>query len=176
MRQAGHLNGAQGSGMSDSERTVLLWFVALVLAVFGALLLLRGQGLLPEDPFGTGYLAGVIQRSILHPFQLSLVAGFIAVVLHLIAMLLLLSRGISAEGYEKLGPWLQVFFTSLGFLGTVVGVSLAVAGLPQAMNDNDPTELIIGLSAAFDTTFIGLSASVLVMIGRQILRFAAAPS
>lgn len=156
--------------MNSSERVVLLWFTAIFFAVLGAILLLRGQGVFPQEQLGSGYLAGVVHRSINNAFQLALAAGLITVVLHLVGALLLLPRVVSVTGYSQLSPWLQVVFTSFGFLGTVIGVSIAVAGLPQAMNDNDPTVLIQGLSAAFDTTFIGLLASVVVMIGRQVLR------
>lgn len=159
--------------MSSDERKVLLWFFALFLAVLGIFLLLRGQGAFPEEQADTGYLAGVIYRTYQNAFQLVLAAGLVAVVLHLIAALVLMAREESVDGYERLGPWLQVLFTSFGFLGTVIGVSIAIAGLPDAMNQRDPSLLIAGLSAAFDTTFIGLLASILVMIGRQILRLTA---
>ena len=56
----------------------------------------------------------------------------------------------------------------MGFLGTIVGVSLAVSGLPTAMQQDDPSGLISGLSTAFDTTFLGLGAAITVMLLRKL--------
>ena len=72
--------------------------------------------------------------------------------------------------YEAFAQWAQTLFTSIGFMGTIIGVSLAVAGLEEAMIDGDPGALIGGLSTAFDTTFLGLFGAVCLMVLRRLSR------
>ena len=65
-------------------------------------------------------------------------------------------------GPLRLAQWA---FPVVGFIGTVIGVSGAVRTLPQVMKDeNKLNELLSSLHTAFDTTFAGLAASVLVML------------
>lgn len=156
--------------MAPLEKIVLRYFLALLLISVGAALVLRGQGLLPVVPEGGGYLMGVVARSFENRYPLGLLAGLVCVPLHALCLGFFVPDPALADAYDQFGSWLQVLFTSLGFLGTVVGVSLAVAGLPQAMDANNPGPLIEGLSTAFDTTFLGLTAAVLTMISRQSIR------
>ena len=55
-------------------------------------------------------------------------------------------------------------FPGLGFLGTVVGVSIAIGGLDMVVDTGDTEDLISGLRSAFDTTFFGLTFSVALSI------------
>lgn len=55
-------------------------------------------------------------------------------------------------------------FPGLGFLGTVIGISIAIGGLEAVMNGQAPSELISGLRTAFDTTFLGLVASLVLTL------------
>ncbi len=72
------------------------------------------------------------------------------------------------SAYDHFAAWGQTVLTSLGFLGTVIGVSLAVGGLRDAMLEQDPTSLIVGLSTAFDTTFLGLVGAIQYLVLRQL--------
>jgi hypothetical protein len=51
-------------------------------------------------------------------------------------------------------------FPAIGFLGTVVGITIALGGLPKVMASRDTDQLISGLLTAFDTTFLGLVAAL----------------
>ena len=51
---------------------------------------------------------------------------------------------------------------TLGFLGTVYGISLAVAHLPNAMETGQSDAVYAGLYAAFDTTCLGLAGGIFV--------------
>ena len=69
-----------------------------------------------------------------------------------------------------LGLWA---FPVVGFLGTVIGISGAVAHLPQVLEDNARlNQLLNNLYVAFDTTFVGLAASLFIMAMLAILDFA----
>ena len=77
-----------------------------------------------------------------------------------------------------------VIYPGIGFLGTVIGISIAITGLPTAMQNQDLTGLMDGLRTAFDTTLFGLVASLtlaLVILGceaalsRALARTPAAP-
>jgi hypothetical protein len=62
----------------------------------------------------------------------------------------------------RFGLWA---FPVIGFIGTVLGVSQAVKDLPSAMQDEAALSRVLGsLHLAFDTTFIGLAASVVLML------------
>ena len=55
-------------------------------------------------------------------------------------------------------------FPVVGFLGTVIGISGAVARLPQVLEDTQQLNLLLSsLHTAFDTTFVGLAASLVIM-------------
>lgn len=70
----------------------------------------------------------------------------------------------------------------LGFIGTVLGISHSVVGLNELMNhaasgqafigelQGSMGKVLSGLSTAFDTTFLGLSFSILVMFPTVILK------
>ncbi|WP_133511115.1 MotA/TolQ/ExbB proton channel family protein [Candidatus Thiosymbion oneisti] len=61
----------------------------------------------------------------------------------------------------RLGLWA---FPVVGFIGTVLGISQAVKELPLAMKEETALQGVLdSLHLAFDTTFIGLVASVIVM-------------
>ncbi len=54
----------------------------------------------------------------------------------------------------------------LGFLGTVIGITLAIANLsPQALEQSLP-EVTSGLGVAFDTTALALTLSIILMFGK----------
>lgn len=54
----------------------------------------------------------------------------------------------------------------LGFLGTVIGITLAIANLsPQALEQSLP-EVTSGLGVAFDTTALALTLSIVLMFGK----------
>lgn len=53
-------------------------------------------------------------------------------------------------------------FPMLGFLGTIAGLSDAVARLPAALESDDVGSVLDGLHLAFDTTMIGLLATLLL--------------
>ncbi|MEC9434742.1 MAG: MotA/TolQ/ExbB proton channel family protein [Pseudomonadota bacterium] len=53
-------------------------------------------------------------------------------------------------------------FPAVGFLGTVVGVSIAIGGLEGVLAGGDSAILLAGLRTAFDTTFLGLVAALLL--------------
>jgi len=56
----------------------------------------------------------------------------------------------------------------LGFLGTVIGITLAVANLaPNALEDSLP-EVTAGLGVAFDTTALALALSIVLMFGQFV--------
>lgn len=62
----------------------------------------------------------------------------------------------------KLGLWL---FPVLGFLGTIIGISAAIERLPDAMKERGGqlTAVVSQLHFAFDTTFLGLIAAIVLM-------------
>lgn len=56
-------------------------------------------------------------------------------------------------------------FPMLGFLGTVIGLSGAIADLPEAVQDKDKLDPVLqDLYVAFDTTFLGLLGAILCLI------------
>lgn len=55
-----------------------------------------------------------------------------------------------------------VIFPAIGFIGTVIGVSLAIGGLNSVIETGDTAPLLDGLRIAFDTTLLGLVASVVL--------------
>lgn len=63
----------------------------------------------------------------------------------------------------KLGLWL---FPVLGFLGTIIGISAAIEQLPEAMKERGTqiSGVVNELHFAFDTTFIGLIAAIVLML------------
>lgn len=118
---------------------------------------------------GDSYILGVLSRSLSSVFQGALLAAACAVPLH--AIWIRIRYGIGGlVAYEAFAQWAQTLFTSIGFMGTIIGVSLAVAGLQDAMIEGDPGALIGGLSTAFDTTFLGLLGAVLLMVLRRLGR------
>ena len=63
-----------------------------------------------------------------------------------------------------------VVFPAVGFIGTVVGVSLAIGGLEEVMETQETGPLLDGLRIAFDTTFLGLLASVLLTASLYLIQ------
>ena len=60
------------------------------------------------------------------------------------------------------GTWVMPL---LGFIGTIVGISSAIAELPQLQAQNGDMETVLSnLHVAFDTTFIGLISAILLSI------------
>lgn len=159
----------------QAERRVLRHALAWFIVVFG--LLLAGRevvttDLLPAADPDEGYLSAVLRRAMGDLYRLALLAGWGALVPHALILTIAWRNEATRAGYASFAAWVQVLFTSLGFLGTIVGVSLAVAGLPTAMQADDPAALITGLSTAFDTTFLGLGAAITVMLLRKLIELA----
>lgn len=152
------------------EARLTIGALGAVLIAVAALGLWREIVGLPED--GGGYLGGLWARSLIRPYTFALLAGVLAVPLH---ALWVAARFGASPAYGDFALWAQTLFTALGFLGTIVGISLAVAGLAPAMAEGDPGGLIDGLSTAFDTTFLGLTAAIMLMILRKIFALRAAP-
>lgn len=140
--------------------------VALVLGLIA--------GLPADQTAGMGYLPGLLARSLAAPYQFALLAGLCAVPLHALFVALRHGTG-AAVAYDTFGLWAQTLFTSLGFLGTIIGISRAVAGLAPAMAAGEPGDLIAGLSTAFDTTFLGLTAAILLLLFRKLFSLGTAP-
>lgn len=163
----------------SSETRISIHAFALFILVMGVLWLgLQTEVILTpslkdtENAEDVGYLWAVWGRSLKDAFQFLLLVGVITVPIHAAWVF---ARGRSTdvlEAYNSFGHWAQTMFTSLGFLGTIIGVSLAVAGLRAAMTRNDPGELIVGLSTAFDTTFLGLVGALLLMAFRKFATLA----
>ena len=143
----------------------------------GGLGLVVALGLVPAAPTdptsGAAYLPGLLTRSLAAPYPFALLSGLLAVPLH--ALWVALRHGGRAAGaaYDGFALWAQTLFTSLGFLGTIIGISRAVAGLAPAMAAGAPDALIAGLSTAFDTTFLGLTAAILLLVFRKLLSLGA---
>ena len=131
------------------------------------------QGVAAEDSQDLPYLAGLWARSLAAPYQRVLLAAGLAVPAHAIWVVMLYGPN-AARGYDLFGQWAQTLLTSMGFLGTIVGISLAVAGLENAMENAAPGALISGLATAFDTTFLGLLGAIAIMVLRKALSLWAA--
>ena len=156
-----------------SDRAILRYAGGWIVVMLGGLLIVAY--LQPDDSsLAPNYLIGVWLRSFSNPLQLGLLAAALAVIPHFLWTRSRAGPKGFADGYDAFGSWGQTILTSLGFLGTVVGVSLAVAGLEQAMRDQETEPLIRGLSTAFDTTFLGLTGAIQLMFLRQIARREAA--
>ena len=152
-------------------KTVYRNFFAWVILVLGVLLIFRqfsGVLFFSVDSDDVGYLRGVIERSFGNYYQLFLLAGALALLPHFAWTMRMASNEAAMPAYDQFGTWGQSLFTSLGFLGTIVGVSLAVAGLEDAVVNQSPGTLIGGLSTAFDTTFLGLTGAIQLLIFRKI--------
>ena len=163
---------AAGSG----ERLVLRHALGWLLLSAGLLVgVTHGLGMRPAAGGDLSYLPGVFARSLDNPLQLALLAGWIALLPHWLVLLALRRRPGLAVGYQRFADWAQPLFTGLGFVGTIVGVSLAVAGLRVAMQDQNPDGLVKGLSVAFDTTFLGLGAALTLALFRKAIELSAPP-
>lgn len=149
------------------EARIFIDAVAWTIVAAGALAMAVAVGLSGDSLIGHGYLLSVMGRSLGDTYQFALLSGLIAAPFHAIWGFTRRHGVDFAAAYDRYGIWAQTLFTSLGFLGTIIGVSLAVGGLEAAMTDDDPGALIAGLSTAFDTTFIGLTASVLILAIRK---------
>lgn len=152
-----------------SDRMLLKYAAGWLMVAVGGLLI--AAALRPDATSAPGsYIAGVWARSFENPLQLGLLAATLAIIPHFIWSLRRGSDSGFAEAYDGFAAWGQAILTSLGFLGTVIGVSMAVAGLEQAMVEQEPVPLIRGLSTAFDTTFLGLSGAILFLILRRMAK------
>ena len=146
-----------------------------ILFVLGGFLWLLAKTLLAdwvgliEQP----YLPALLSRSLEDPFRLGLLAAVLSVLPHAVWIGLRRNRvaepRLVEEAYDRAGLFMQTLFTSFGFLGTIVGVSIAVSGLEAAMENREPAALIGGLGTAFDTTFLGLCGAILVMLTRRLV-------
>lgn len=57
----------------------------------------------------------------------------------------------------------------LGFLGTVIGITMAIANLSWQALENSMAEVMSGLSVAFDTTALALALSIVLMFAKHYL-------
>jgi hypothetical protein len=57
----------------------------------------------------------------------------------------------------------------LGFLGTVLGITMAIAGVTPDKLESDPTPMISGLALAFDATALALGLTMLTMFLRFVV-------
>jgi flagellar motor component MotA len=115
----------------------------------------------------------VWQRSTESLYQAGLLAAVIAIIPHFLWVVLRGDRHRMGDAYDRFAAWGQTVLTSLGFLGTVVGISLAVGGLEAAMREDEPGRLIAGLSTAFDTTFLGLVGAIMLLVLRKLVSLGA---
>lgn len=150
-----------------SDRSLLRYAGAWLLVAIGALLIVIELRTAPQG-IPEGYLLGVWSRSFDNPLQFGLLAAALAIIPHFLWSLSRRTGSGFADAYDAFAAWGQTILTSLGFLGTVIGVSMAVSGLEQAMMEQEPVPLIRGLSTAFDTTFLGLSGAILLLLLRRI--------
>ena len=167
-------------------RAMLLWCL-LALAVYAVL---RRYGYAPpEVPGEGGYLSGIWARFWTSYLYGMIGAAFLGCTIFAIALFFGQGSGAAAAFARRLcglpadlDPDDPVFhlkgfdvaiaplrdaaalFPGLGFLGTVIGISGAIGGLREVMSGGDPTELIGGLRTAFDTTFLGLVAALLLTL------------
>ncbi len=58
----------------------------------------------------------------------------------------------------------------IGFLGTVVGITLAIAKVTPEQLDSSLNDVTGGLAIAFDTTTVALSFSLILVFGYQLVR------
>jgi hypothetical protein len=66
------------------------------------------------------------------------------------------------------GIWLMPL---LGFIGTIIGISGAIAELPKIRNQEDDLSSVLGnLYIAFDTTFLGLTCAIFLAVILFIIR------
>ena len=140
----------------------LAWLAASIFPDFAS-----GIAAWGETDETSGYLQGVLGRSLRIPLQGVLLAALVAVPLHALWTLMVRRGDEAALAYDQFGIWAQTLLTSFGFLGTIIGISQAVSGLEAAMMAGEPGGLIDGLSTAFDTTFLGLTGAIFVMILRK---------
>ena len=152
------------------EARIFVDSVGWTIVMVGAVWLAAANGFPYQEITDRGYLGGVVGRSFESKYQAGLMAGLMAVPVHALWVYLVHSPPDRAAAYDRYAAWGQTLFTSLGFLGTIIGISLAVGGLEAAMSEGDPASLISGLSTAFDTTFLGLTASVFLMVLRTFAR------
>lgn len=163
----------------------LLWIIVLFILF---LLALRFQ-IFPTVPEDQGFLLGILSRSLTDVFYGFLISGMIASISYGLCLLLITQHGPQTYpllarmvGLDRVGQRqfdventtfnitrsplrdAVTLFPGLGFLGTVIGVSIAIGGLEDVMSGQPPTELIAGLRTAFDTTFIGLISSLILSI------------
>jgi hypothetical protein len=61
-------------------------------------------------------------------------------------------------------------FPMLGFIGTVVGLSMAIQNLPAAVADKSKLQPVLDdLYLAFDTTFLGLIGALVCIVGVRLV-------
>lgn len=160
----------------------LAWVVLLNAVWLTVLRLFPNIG--PAVTEETLFFTGLIQRFIANPYYGFMGASFIGSMVFGLCLWTVVSGrtwkvaavAIGAKGDTELNQPDQykimraplrdaaALFPGLGFLGTVIGVSFAIGGLQLVIDGGDPSELIDGLRTAFDTTFIGLVASLTLTI------------
>lgn len=159
----------------QEEQLQLRAALGITLIVCGALWLLAATVL--RDWVGAisePYLVALVSRSIGDLYRLAMMAAVAMVIPHALWVTRRGGKrgraGLVGPAYERVAQLLQSLFTSFGFLGTIIGVSIAVSGLESAMESRNPTALIGGLGTAFDTTFLGLCGAILVTLARRFLQ------
>lgn len=167
--------------VSSAVRVWLIW----VLMVFVLWMAAFRFGLLPDlstsEP--VGYLDGVARRATGSVYYGFLISAFLGTLGYGLAL-----WRVAGGDARTLTAWLLgtgrtrsfahnedafavqraplrdavALFPALGFLGTVIGVTIAIGGLENVLDGEEPTDLITGLRTAFDTTFLGLVASLVL--------------
>lgn len=164
-----------------STKACLIW----ILGFFSLYAILRRYDVYILIP-GDHYLAGILTRlweGYLYGFITAAFLGCLTYALFLYFFILRLykkkpyffhtatgiPRDFSCDGFITEGGYdlsvspiqtAAALFPGLGFLGTVIGISTAIGGVEDVLNGGSPTSLLSGLHVAFDTTFIGLVASL----------------
>jgi hypothetical protein len=75
------------------------------------------------------------------------------------------SAGVSAHASYALVRIIVWAIPIMGFLGTVIGITLAIANLSPQQLENSLPQVTAGLGVAFDTTAVALTQSIILMFG-----------
>ena len=124
---------------------------------------------LDEQPAaGRTYLGRRLRDAIIHVRQKGDAAGLDEHLKHLAD----LDAGRMQDGYSlvRMIIWATPM---LGFLGTVIGITLAIGNLSPTELANNPSEamkgLLAGLGVAFDTTALSLTLSIVLMFAQFLV-------
>ncbi|MEI2384491.1 MotA/TolQ/ExbB proton channel family protein [Breoghania sp. JC706] len=158
----------QGCANTASVAPYLLFGLALAFGFYALVIHLRATG----TPQGSSWLAGTFVADT--PIHYLIVAVFFVIFAYIGDALLRLKTAQPLNG--SIRTFIRLLIASLpllGFLGTVVGIMEALSGLPQVFSgdrsvvaDLTPalTASLGGISLAFQTTLLGLVASLVTTL------------